>query len=257
MAYFGQGSLGEKIFRGAYGYSRNNNVYSEENFEVFRDKKEMTYTFVSEMMSRVATGELLTIKVYYKINKEFIPLEVDINRTLGNNSVRELYEYDQRKTRINYMFKNGDEETRIDFPTNPKFYITTSATCTSMLYLRSKKFDATGKNFYSLYTSKNLWDYKEEPSLRNIVVQRTSQTSENLKLDGSNLQAVQYKIQEHDLAVEAEENKPPPKGGIKTPTPIQEEIKIWTSQHMTIPYLVKANDGTKIQVKFLNNLIQD
>lgn len=258
MSYFGNGSLGEKIFRGAYSYSRNNNVYSEENFEVFRDKKEMTYIFQSEMISRVATGELLTIKTNYKINKEFIPLEVDIMRSLGSINVREFYEFDQKKTRINYTFTSEEGETQIDFPTNPKFFITTSATCTSMIFLRSKKFDATGKNFYSLYTSKNLWEYKEEPSLKNIVVQRASQTAENLKLDGNNLQAIQYRLQEFDAEAEAEAQKKQAQNKttkvISTPA---DELRIWTSQHLTIPYLIKSNDGTKIQVRFLNNLSRD
>ena len=50
-----------KVFRGAYNYLRNGNIFSEETFEVFKDRKEGTYSFESEMHSRVATGQLLTI----------------------------------------------------------------------------------------------------------------------------------------------------------------------------------------------------
>ncbi|EQC46049.1 hypothetical protein [Bacteriovorax sp. Seq25_V] len=256
MSYFGNGKQGEKIFRGAYTYARNSNVYSEETFEVFRDKKEMTYIFETEMISRVSTGELLTININYKINKDYIPLEVDIKRSLGAMNVMESYIFNQRTTRIDYKFFDGENKTEIEFPTTPKFYITTPATCCSMLYLRSKKFDPTSKNYYSIYTSKNMWEYKEEPSVKNIMVQRVSATSENLKVDGNNLQSIQYKLQEQ-TAENSDDKKPPElaKGQLK-PTP-SDEVRVWTSQHMTIPYLIKANDGTKIQVKYLNNLSQD
>ena len=35
---------------------------------------------------------------------------------------------------------------------------------------------------------------------------------------------------------------------------VQESLKIWTSPYMTVPYLIKSPDGTKVQVKFLNSL---
>ena len=37
----------------------------------------------------------------------------------------------------------------------------------------------------------------------------------------------------------------------------ENDIRIWCSQHMTIPYLIKDRDGTKIEVKYLNNLDKD
>ncbi len=256
MSYFGNGKQGEKIFRGAYTLARNNNIYSEETFDVYRDKKDMTYIFESEMISRVSTGELLTININYKINKDYIPLEVDVKRSLGSMNVMESYLFDQRTTRINYSFFDGKDKVETEFATSPKFYITTPATCCSMLYLRSKKFDPTSKNYYSIYTSKNMWEYKEDPVLKNIMVQRISPTSENLKVDGSNLQSIQYKLQEQ-TSDNMDDKKPVElaKGQLRA-TPV-DEVRIWTSQHMTIPYLIKANDGTKIQVKYLNNLSQD
>ncbi|WP_157679740.1 hypothetical protein [Bacteriovorax sp. DB6_IX] len=252
MSYFGNGKEGEKIFRGAYTYMRNTNIYSEESFEVFRDKKEMTYTFVSELISRVSTGELLNINTIYKINKDYTPLYVDINRSLGNSAVNEKYEFDMRRTRINYTFTNNDgERHNCELTTNPKFFITTSASCSSMLYLRSKKFDNTGKNYYTIFTSNNHWQFNEEPSVKNIVIQRISQTSESLKVGKSNLDAIQYKLTEQILGNEdgpADPHAPPAQ---------ENDIRIWCSQHMTIPYLIKDRDGTKIEVKYLNNLDKD
>jgi hypothetical protein len=251
MSYFGNSKEGEKIFRGAYTYMRNTNIYSEESFEVFRDKKEMTFTFISEIISRVATGELLNINTFYKINKDYIPLVVDIHRSLGNHSVQEKYEYDMRRTRIGYTFKNQDGESHsCELTTNPKFYITTSASCSSMLYLRSKKFDNTGKNYFSIFTSNNHWEFTEEPSVKNIVVSRVSQTSESLKVGNSSLDSIQYKLMEQSL--DSEEQADP-----HAPPQEEKDVRIWCSQHMTIPYLIKDRDGTKIEVKYLNNLDKD
>jgi hypothetical protein len=252
MSYFGNGKEGEKVFRGAYTYMRNKNIYSEESFEVFRDKKEMTFTFISEIISRVSTGELLNINTLYKINKDYTPLEVDIHRSLGNHSVNEKYEFDQRRTRINYMFKNQDGAVHhSEFSTSPKFYITTSASCSSMLYLRSKKFDNTGKNYFSIFTSNNHWEFKEDPSVKNIVVQRVSQTSEALKVGKSSLDSIQYKVMEQSL--DSSEDSADP----HAPPSQENDIRVWCSQHMTIPYLIKDRDGTKIEVKYLNNLDKD
>lgn len=249
MSYFGNDNEGEKILRGAYSYTRNNNIYSEENFEIFRDKKEMTFTFQSEMVSRVSTGELLNINVNYKINKDYIPVRVEIARNLGGQSVSELYTYDQRRTKINYTFTCNDEEITEEISPGPKFFITTPAACSSMIFLRSKKFDATSKNYYNIYISKNGWEFVEEPSVKNIVVQRVSTTSETLKIDGANLQAIQYKLAEQTNGPEAAEAK---SGSAQS-----NDVRIWLSQHMTVPYLIKSQDGTKIQIKFLNNLDKD
>ncbi len=250
MSYFGNKKEGEKIFRGAYTYMRNTNIYSEESFEVFRDKKEMTYTFVSEVVSRVATGELLNINTRYVINKDYTPLEVTIHRSLGNQSVKEEYIFDIRRTRINYSFTDAEGQvSKCELATNPKFYITTSATCSSMLYLRNKKFDNTGKNYYSIIVSNNHWAYEGEPTINNIVLQRVTQTSENIKVGDSNLEATQYKLTEQsEDDVEIDPHGPPV---------AENDLRIWCSQHMTIPYLIKDNSGTKIEVKYLNNLDKD
>ncbi len=49
----------KKIFRGAYNYYRDGQVYSEETFEVFKDTKELNIVFQSQIWARVTTGELL------------------------------------------------------------------------------------------------------------------------------------------------------------------------------------------------------
>ena len=228
-----------KIFRGAYSYTRSGNTYSEETFEVFKDKKELGLNFFSTIHSRVSTGELLTINVIYMINKNYIPQLVTISRSLGKESSQELFEFDNKRNQMHYVFTNGDEETEITQSTPPKFHVATPTAANCMLYLRSKKFDSTTKNFYSLIVSQNKWQYEEEPVSKNLAVQRISLSSESLNLDGSNVQAMQYKLFE---AGKEDTN---------------ENTKVFVSQYITIPYVVQSHDGTKIKIKYLNNLSDD
>ncbi len=243
MSYFGNKQEGEKILRGAYTFSRNNNIYSEETFEVYREKKTLSYSFYSEQVSRVSTGELLSINTKYKINNDYIPLYVKIERSLGSQQVKELFTFDPKLTHISYSFENSEGIETAQIASQPKFFIATSTACTSMLCLRSKKLDTSGKNYYSFLTSKNMWTYADVPQFKNVVIQRLSQTTENLKLDGNTLQGMRYKLTEG--ATEDTVDLSP------------ENIKIWVSQHMTVPYLIEGVDGTKMQIKYLNNLERD
>jgi hypothetical protein len=248
MSYFKSTNTGDKIYRGAYTFSRNGVIYCEEEFEVFKDKRDMSVTFVSEQISRVSTGELLSIACVYRVNKKYIPTSVTVHRSLGTNTVIEDFIFDPLRTKIQYTFDNGTEEGhhQEEISTSPVFSIATPALCTSMVCLRSKKFDSTSKNYYSLLTSKNMWEFEESPSFQNVIIQKVSQATENLKIADSNLQAIQYKITESD-----------PEDRSKVGTE-EAHLKIWLSQHLTIPYVVRDDiSKTKIEIKYLNNLDRD
>ena len=89
-----------------------------------------------------------------------------------------------------------------------------------------------------------MWEFNEQPSFKSIVIQKLSATTENLKLDDKNLQAQRYKLTEgHNDDEDGEVSS--------------DSLKIWISQHMTVPYLIEASDGTKVQIKYLNNLERD
>ncbi len=53
----------DKIYRGAFSYIRNENTYAEENFDVYRDKKDQTYHYISEAVVKVTTGEILNMNI--------------------------------------------------------------------------------------------------------------------------------------------------------------------------------------------------
>jgi hypothetical protein len=64
-------------------------------------------------------------------------------------------------------------------------------------------------------------------------------TAEKMSIDGQSVQAVQYKL--YDDTTDFKTAKEPP------------HVKIFLSVHGGIPYLVRTDDGTKIQIKYLND----
>jgi hypothetical protein len=231
----------DKIYRGAFNYYRNENSYAEENFDVYRDKKEQNYHYVSEAVVKVTTGEILNLHVEYIVNKDYIPLYVAIEKSMGKESTREVYEYISRRNHLLYQFTNskGDDH-KDEIVTAPKYHITTPTAASSMLFLRSKKFDASGKNSFNILVGFNQWEYKEIPKFKNIILERANLTAEKMNIDGQNVQATQYKMFDEDTDFKS----------AKDP----QHIKIFLSQHGAIPYMIRSDDGTKIQIKYLNDL---
>ena len=237
-----------KIYRGAYTYLRNGSPYCEENFEVYRDKKEFTFNFLSSIMSRVSTGEFLKLTVDYKVTKDYVPLKVTVKKDLGREKVEETYLYDSKKNVVNYTFKNKRNLHRCQITTNPRFHIFTPAACTSMLFFLSKKFDVTSKNIYSVLSSPNQWEYKHELKFRTVSLERVSLTSETINLNGADLQAIHYRFTE-DIKNEDEKEK--------EAVALQPIIQVYLSRHQAIPYSLVSDEGTVINIKFLNNLEQE
>lgn len=231
----------DKIYRGAFAFFRNENTYAEENFDVYKDKKDQSLHYVSEAVVKVTTGELLNLHVEYSVNKDYIAQHVVVEKIMGKETTRETYEYVPRKNHLIYKFTNskGDEHHE-EITTAPKYHIATPTAASSMLFLRSKKFDANGKNSFNLLVGHNQWEFKEPPKFKNIILERASLTVEKMNIDGQNVQATQYKMFDDETDFK----------NIKDP----QHIKIFLSSHGAIPYMVRSDDGTKIQIKYLNDL---
>ncbi|MBY0415905.1 MAG: hypothetical protein K2Q18_17160 [Bdellovibrionales bacterium] len=231
----------DKIYRGSFNYFRNENAYTEETFEVYRDKKEQSYHYISEAVVKVTTGEILNLQVEYVVNKDYIPTFVLINKIMGKETARETYEYNSKRNQIIYKFTNSKgEETINEIVTAPKFHITTPTAASSMLFLRSKKFDTSGKNSFNLLVGFNQWEYRSAPVFKIVMLERANLTVEKMNIDGQNVQATQFRM--YDEEVDTKSTKEP------------QHIRVYISQHGGIPYLIRSEDGTKIQIKYLNDL---
>jgi hypothetical protein len=231
----------DKIYRGAFNYFRNENSYAEEIFDVYRDKKEQSYHYISEAIVKVTTGEILNINVEYIVNKDYIPTYVSIQKMMGKEISKETFEYNSKRNHLAYKFVNAkNEEFSAEIATAPKYHIATPTAASSMLFMRSKKFDASGKNSFNILVGFNQWDYKATPFFKNVILERASLTAEKMNIDGQNVQATQYRMFDEETDFK----------NIKEP----QHIKILLSQHGGIPYLIRTEDGTKIQIKYLNDL---
>ena len=236
---------GDKVYRGAYNYYKGETLYAQEEFEVFKDRKELGITFLAELHSRVSTGELLTAYIDYTLSEDFVPQKLVVERTLGKLMVKEYYDYNPRKNHLDYIFisKKGREHVKVLVP--PKFSIMTPTTSTSMLYLKTKKEDTTTRNFYPIITSTNLWTFDKEPVQKTIVAERTALASENIKIDGHNVTATPYKVYDAVNIETGEDAEFIP------------YVTTQISKHSTIPYAVSSQEGIKIQIRYLNNLDKD
>lgn len=236
-------SKNDRIYRGCYNYYRNDNLYAEENFDVYKDKRDQTLHFISESVMRVSTGEMLNIHTEYITNKEFVPLFVYIEKIMGKEIAKEVYDFSPKRSVITYTFKNTKGDEHVDeIMSPPKFHITTPTALTSMLFIRTKKFDATGKNTYSLVVSDNTWEYTAAPRFTNPIVERVGLSNEKVTIDGQNVLASPFRL--FDEVTEFKSVKEPP------------HVKIYLSPHNGIAYTIRSEEGTKIQIRYLNDLTE-
>lgn len=247
MSIFGK-PKGVKVYRGAYTYSKNENIYAEETFDVYRDPNDMGIHFVAEQMARVSTGEILRINQDYIINKDFIPMFVCVEKILGKDHVKELYAFDHKSNVVLYEYESKTFKKQDECIVTPKFHIATPLACTSCLFIKSKKEDPTSKNIYVTLKSFNNWNYLNAPEMQVLTLQRMSLTSENINISGSTVQAVRYNLFEE----EQEDVNNPKKKIINPPV-----IKLSMSKYASIPYILQTQDGTKIQIKYFNDLEPD
>lgn len=236
-----------RLFTGKYINMRSNQIFSEESFQVLRDRREHNIIFRSEIDGRVITGELLSMKVEYIINKEYIPIHVSILKSLGEERSFEVFEFNHRKNLLKYTFINKNEEAEeIEISSVPRFAINTPATAPSLTFLRSKKFDSTGENHYQCWKSQNMWQYEGPPKLHDITLVKVGQGFESILIGGQNLQCIEYRVFE---TVKDDQKSSKNKGSTKD----LPHLKIYMSKHLTLPYQVRDMDGTKTEIKHLKD----
>jgi hypothetical protein len=238
---------GAKIYRGAYDYLKNGNIYAEEKFDVYRDTSDMGIHFVAQQLARVSTGETLRINMDYILGKDFIPMFVSLEKVLGKDHVKELYAFDKNKNVCLYSYESKTFKKEEELIVTPKFHIASPLACSSCLFIKSKKEDSTSKNFYRSLKSFNNWNYIDSPVMQVVTLQRMGLTSENIQISGNTVQALKYNLFE-----EEQESTSVKKKIIKPAV-----VKVALSKYAAIPYSLQTSDGIKIQIKYLNNLEQD
>lgn len=237
---------GDKVYRGAYNYYKGEKMYAQEEFEVYKDRKELGLTFFAEFHSRVATGELLKIYLDYTLTKEFIPVKLQLEKTLGEHIVKEYFDYNSRTNKLDYIFIGKDTQTHKEIQVPPKFSISTPVTSTSMLFLRTKKEDTTAKNYYQVLSSTNQWSYKEDPFPQTMAAERTALAQEHINIEGQSVTATQYKVWDYRDIEKVDDLESVPYALASM------------SKYVSLPYKIYSpSESIKIQIKYLNDLDKD
>ena len=232
---------GEKIYTGLYHYFSKGELYCDEEFAVYRDSQKSEYHFFANQYVRVATGGILHIYLDYRVNNNFIPHKVIIQKNFGEERVREIFYFDSYHNILKYRFlgKKGRVDEKMEV--SHKFSISTPCACVSMLHLKSKKEDATSKNYYQTVTSFNHWVFEKKPCVQTLVMEKSGSGYENIQIDGNTVHALTYHLFDgEEVKREYRRSK-------------QQFLKVYLSKYLAIPYLMESRDQTKIQIKYLNN----
>jgi hypothetical protein len=226
------------ILRGEYEYLSHKKVYSQENFFVLKNAKDSSLIFDSEVLTRLDSGEFLKVYLTYQVNKTWVPIDVFIEKKVGKQVSQEKYKMDIKKNVLTYQFimNNEIKECRLQVP--PKYQIATYNSVTSFLFISSKKYDPTGKNYHNILVTNNLLTYLAPPQMNYIVLERVSTTPQNIKLNDKSVKATIYNV----FSQSGHEKKN------------EDPLAVSISRHMSIPYLIDAPKNIKVQIKFLNEV---
>ncbi len=230
-------SYAEKLLEGKYNYLKDGAVYSEEEFHVEKeDKSQGNYTFHSEILSRLRTGEFLKIYVDYELTHQFIPLRVCIKRRLGDKSSTETYTWDIKSKNLSYEFEDTNGKRHFhEQVINSKTAISTPAFLTSMIMVNHRKMDPVHKTPYQVISSSNLWDY-EGPFYENeMFLELQSLDQVEIELAGNKLNATHCKM----FHVASKD------------TNLVQGDDIYLSKHFYIPYKANFQNNVSIEIESL------
>jgi hypothetical protein len=230
----------EKIIEGKFNFYNENQRYCEEFFSLYQDASspQGSFTFNSEILSRVETGEFLKIYVDYELSYQFEPINLRIKRSLGAKKSTERYAINQKDKTIQYQFSSkfgsGDHERAI----NGKFHLASPSFASSFAMTQHKKPDPVHRTPYVSITSPNIWKY-EGPFVEGMVhVELVNSEPKTIKLrDGREVQAVHFKIFDED----------------RLSNPHGEGHDFFISKYYQIPYKAEFKNGLNVEIEVLKN----
>jgi len=235
-----------KIYRGAYDYFENGKQYCSESFEIFENHQDQYYYFKAHVLGRAPTGEVLTVKVDYKISNRYAPITVRVEKHLGSRVAVETYDFDVNDNKMTYKFISEDDTGEMELNTKHKIHVATPAVCTSLLFLKSKRFQNTGVNSFVSLVSKNRWNFEAGPVRKGISIERISGTPIDIFIGGKRLKCVKYQMKGYDIASDIVDQ------GMEHDAPF---LDLYLSKHLTVPYRITDPKGNKLfEIKYFNYL---
>lgn len=232
--------MGEQIqiiLEGEYNYVEKERNYCQETFKLIHSHETDHYIILSEIFSRMESGELLKVNVRYEMNPYYFPINVKISRSLGKKFAHETFLLDTNTLALNYNFQNGSTSQDFVTQTSNKHYISSPAFATAALFTLSRKFDATGRTPVSMITTNNIWDYQGPPEDQIIYADFKTRELTDFKINKTELSAMLLHLYKND-----------------TNSIIPEEpVEVYLSKHYNLPYQLVHGDQ-QILVKSLKKL---
>ncbi len=226
----------QEIYKGSYRYIHEKRNYSDERFSVYKNFDTQEITFVSEIVSRVANGEFLKINVIYTINLKHEPLNVIVEKFLGNHYSKETFTPDKNSHQLVYEFEGEGGKKSMRVQTPAKYHIATPAICTAMIFTKAKKYDPTILNSYYVISSDNVWEYQKSIESKLVYFRCDNiHVQEEVTINKKTLSGTKF-----DVFLEEKDNP--------------DKITYFLSKHFAIPYQVKINRDTHVDIKELQNL---
>ncbi len=222
------------VLEGSYLYYEKDSSFSEENFKFFQSAENQSFSVKAEVLSRVESGELLKILINYEMDNHFHPLQVKIERSIGNMYSQELYRVDSADQQLYYTFQNSEMTQEFTRSISTKHYIAAPAVSTSAFFTLSKKFDATGRTPINFISTDNEWTYTAPPTEKIVYAEYKFREASDFKLDGATLPANQLCLYEFDSMNSYAE----------------QPVDLFLSKHYSLPYQM-SHGNQKIIIKKL------
>ena len=229
-----------QVLDGKFVYSKNNQVYGEENFWLENQGSSRgDFLFGAEILSRSHNGEFLKIQVKYLTSYDFNPKRVEINRFMGERESAETFEIDEAQQAIEYFFFDGNNTHRETKSIKGVFQIATPSFASSLLVTQKKRLDTLQRSQYTVVSSENIWNYDSQLNQKEISIELVELDPVSIKVRDQNLKATHCSISSLD-------------GELSDVAASKKPEDIFLSKHYSIPYKGVFKDGVVIEIEKLN-----
>lgn len=208
------------LLEGSYFYYEKGVNYSQENFKLVHQQDKQNYQVISEVLSRIETGEFLKINVLYEMNAQFLPHHVRIEKAIGNNYSLENFKADHHAGQLHYTFQNATSQQEFHRAITSRHYLVAPSFATSCLWTLSKKFDASGRTPVNLISSPNDWTYTAPPQEKFVYAEWKLKDMDDYKIGNSSLEASHLQVFQND----------------STNVDVDQAVSFYVSKHYGIPY---------------------
>jgi hypothetical protein len=208
------------LLEGSYFYYEKGTNYSQENFKLLHVTDKQNYQVLSEVLSRIETGEFLKINVLYELNAQFLPLHVRIEKSIGSNYSLENFQVDHHAGQLHYTFQNATTQQEFHRPMTTRHYLAAPSFATSTLFTLTRKMDAAARTPVTLISSVNDWTYQSPPTEKMVFVEWKIKDMDDFKIGESSLSASHLLVYQND----------------STNADIEQPVSFYVSKHYGIPY---------------------